>query len=68
VNSAAPLKGLANAPRGVNEEVFVVARGFSAEMVDGLVLAGLATVVTETRKVPPWAYDPARPSRADDHG
>jgi hypothetical protein len=47
------LKVLADAPRGVNEEVLVVAHGFSAEMVSGLVLAGLATVVTETRKAGP---------------
>jgi hypothetical protein len=44
---------LADAPRGVNEEVLVVAHGFSAEMVSGLVLAGLATVETETRKANP---------------
>jgi len=35
---------LADAPRDVNEEVLVVAHGFSAEMLAGLVLAGLATV------------------------
>jgi len=46
------LKVLADAPRGVNEEVLVVARGFSAEMIAGLVLAGLATVVSETKKAP----------------
>jgi hypothetical protein len=44
------LKVLADAPRGVSEEVLVVAHGFSAEMLAGLVLDGLATVVTETKK------------------
>jgi len=43
---------LADAPRDVNEEVLVVAHGFSAEMLAGLVLAGLATVVTETERAP----------------
>jgi len=42
---------LADAPRGVSEEILVVVHGFSAEMLAGLVLAGLATVVTETRGV-----------------
>jgi hypothetical protein len=42
---------LADAPSGVNEEVLVVAHGFSVEMLAGLVLAGLATVVTDTRMV-----------------
>jgi hypothetical protein len=45
------LKMLADAPRGVSEEVLVIAHGFSAETVGGLVLAGLATVVTETKTV-----------------
>jgi hypothetical protein len=45
------LKMLADAPRGVGEEVLVIAHGFSAEMLAGLVLAGLATVVTETKTV-----------------
>jgi hypothetical protein len=45
------LKMLADAPRGVSEEVLVIAHGFSAEMLAGLVLAGLATVVTETKTV-----------------
>jgi hypothetical protein len=45
------LKILADAPRGLSEEVLVVAHGFSAEMLAGLVLAGLATVVTETKTV-----------------
>jgi hypothetical protein len=43
------LKMLADAPRGVSEEMLVVVHGFSAEMLAGLVLAGLATVVTETK-------------------
>jgi hypothetical protein len=45
------LKTLANTPRGVSEEVLVIAHGFSAETLGGLVLAGLATVVTETKTV-----------------
>jgi hypothetical protein len=43
---------LADAPRGVSEEMLVVVHGFSAEMLAGLVLAGLATVVTETKSAP----------------
>jgi len=45
------MKILADAPRGVSEEVLIIAHGFSAEMLAGLVLAGLATVVTETKTV-----------------
>ena len=45
------LKTLADAPRGVSEEVLVIAHGFSVETLAGLVLAGLATVVTETKTV-----------------
>jgi hypothetical protein len=45
------LKMLADAPRGVSEEVLVIAHGFSAETLGGLVLAGLAMVVTETKTV-----------------
>jgi hypothetical protein len=45
------LKMLADTPRGVSEEVLVIAHGFSAETLTGLVLAGLATVVTETKTV-----------------
>jgi hypothetical protein len=41
------LQILAGAPRGVTEEA-MVAHGFEADMLAGLVLAGLATVVTET--------------------
>src|SRR6266436_7274411 len=44
------LKMLADAPRGLSEEVLFVAHGFSAEMLAGLVLAGLATVVSETKR------------------
>jgi hypothetical protein len=43
---------LTDAPRGFSEEMLVVAHGFSAEMAAGLVLAGLATVVTETKSAP----------------
>jgi len=39
---------LASAPRGISEESLVVAHGFAAELLAELVLAGLATVVTET--------------------
>ncbi len=46
------LKVLADAPRGVSEDLLVIAHGFSAEMIAGLVLAGLATVVTETKRGP----------------
>jgi hypothetical protein len=46
------LKMLADAPRGVSKEMLVVVHGFSAEMLAGLVLVGLATVVTETRVRP----------------
>jgi hypothetical protein len=45
------LKMLADAPRGVSEEVLVIAHGFSAETLAGLVLTGLATVVIETKTV-----------------
>lgn len=44
------LEKLADASGGISEEVLIVAHGFSADMLDGLVLAGLATVVTATRK------------------
>jgi hypothetical protein len=55
------LKGLADAPRGVNKEVLVLAHGFSTEMVAGLVLAGLATVVTKTRNAPRGQWTRAGP-------
>jgi hypothetical protein len=41
------LELLASSPHGAIEEVFVLAHGFSRDMLAGLVLAGLATVVTE---------------------
>jgi hypothetical protein len=41
---------LAGAPRGLTEYL-LIARGFSAEMLSGLVLAELATVVTEPMRV-----------------
>ena len=34
------LKVLADAPRGISEEVLVVGRGFSADMIADLVLMG----------------------------
>lgn len=43
------LKTLADAPRGLSEEVLVVAHGFSAEMLAGLVLDGLAMIVAEAK-------------------
>jgi hypothetical protein len=42
------LQLLASSPCGHTEEVLVLAHGFSRDMLAGLVLAGLATVVTET--------------------
>jgi hypothetical protein len=42
------LETLTRAPRGLTEH-FLLARGFSAEMLSSLVLAKLATVVTEYR-------------------
>ena len=46
------LKILAGAPRGLKEEVLILAYGFSSDTVTRLILAGLATPVTETKKVP----------------
>jgi hypothetical protein len=46
------LEVLADTPRCVSEEMLVVVHGFSAEMIAGLVLAGLAMVGTETKKAP----------------
>ena len=45
------LKMLADASRGVSGKVLVIAHGFSAEMLAGLVRDGLATIATETRTV-----------------
>ena len=39
-------------PARCREEMLVVVHGFSAQVVAGLVRAGLATVVTETKKAP----------------
>ena len=41
------LQFLASSPRGITEEVFMLAHGFSCDMLAGLVLAGLAAVVAE---------------------
>ena len=51
------LKAPADAPAQCQRVVLVAAHGFSAEMLAGLVLSGLATVVTETRSelVLTWA-------------
>jgi hypothetical protein len=43
------LKTLADAPRGIGEEMLVVAHGFSADVLADLVRNGLATVATETK-------------------
>ena len=42
------LQLLASSPRGATEEVLVLGHGFSRDMLAMLVLAGLATMVTET--------------------
>ena len=42
------LQLLASSSRGATEDLLVLADGFSRDMLAGLVLAGLATVVTET--------------------
>jgi hypothetical protein len=42
------LQLLASSPSGVAAELLVLAHEFSRDMVAGLVLAGLATVVAET--------------------
>src|SRR5260370_240711 len=49
-----PLAGetLTDAVRGVGQEALVLAHGFSTETIANLVLAGLATVVTETKNAP----------------
>jgi hypothetical protein len=39
---------LASIPRGATEDLLVLAHEFSRDMLAALVLAGLATVVTET--------------------
>ena len=44
------LRLLASSPRGVAEEVLVLSHEFSPNMLAGLVLAGLATVVTDTMR------------------
>ena len=41
---------LADTPSGLSEEVLVVAHGFSADVLAGLVRDGLATVATEIKK------------------
>jgi hypothetical protein len=44
------LQRLADVPRGIAESL-MLARGFTPELIAGLVLAGLATVVTDTARV-----------------
>jgi hypothetical protein len=45
------LKKLAGAPQGVTEPLLIVAHGFSVGMLADLVLAGLATVVTDAVRI-----------------
>jgi len=42
------LQLLVGSPRGVTEDMLVLSHGFSRDVLAMLVLAGLATVVTET--------------------
>jgi hypothetical protein len=44
------LQRLADVPRGI-AETLMLAHGFTPELIDGLVLAGLATVVTDTARI-----------------
>ena len=44
------LRRLSNVPRGI-AETLMLANGFKGESIDGLVLAGLATVVTDTARI-----------------
>jgi hypothetical protein len=44
------LQLIASSPRGIASELFVLAHEFSRDMLAGLVVAGLATVVAETLK------------------
>jgi hypothetical protein len=46
------LNKLAGTPHGVTEQMLVVAHGFSVGMLAGLMHAGFATVVTETKMAP----------------
>jgi hypothetical protein len=57
------LKMLADTPRGVSEEMLVVVHGFSAER-----LAGLATMVTETKSAPRGVTIKAERIRVTDAG
>jgi hypothetical protein len=45
------LKKLAGAPQDVTEPLLIVAHGFSVGMLADLVLAGLATVVTDAVRI-----------------
>jgi hypothetical protein len=51
-SSAARSKYLLAFRRGLNEEVLILAYGFSSDTITRLIDAGLATPVTETKKVP----------------
>jgi hypothetical protein len=45
------LQLLVSSPRGTTEDMLVLGHGYSSDMLAMLVLAGLATVVTETLRV-----------------
>jgi hypothetical protein len=47
------LEVLAEVPRGISEEVLMLAHGFSSEMIAGLVKAGLAIIVTQSKTMRP---------------
>jgi hypothetical protein len=44
------LRRLANVPRGITETL-MLAHGFTRELIAGLLLAGLVTVVTDTARI-----------------
>jgi hypothetical protein len=44
------LRRLADVPRGIAESL-MLAHGFTPELIAGLVLAGFATVVTDTARI-----------------
>jgi hypothetical protein len=62
------LRILAGVPRGIGEEILVVAHGFSVGMLSGLVLAELAMVVTETKMAPRGPTTKVERIRITDNG
>jgi hypothetical protein len=62
------LKMLADAPRGIREEVLMLVHGFSIEMLAGLVQAGLTTVATETITMRPGVTNEIERIRITDAG